>query len=176
MTSIPPSQTTVEVLTASNTVKLTLETGVYDKAAVFGAAYVFIDRCFVLVDAPAEDTLSVSLRGRDPMDDASLKDLAGEFGNELLGQALRRMLAEQNQGLLEAVVGRAVSGAIGTGLPEPEFDLSELESLDLEDEPFEDPLGIAMSWEDKYGNKRASKKEAAEQKAALAAKADSSEG
>ena len=33
------------------------------------------------------------------------------------------------------------------------IDLSELEELELDDEPFDDPLGIAVSWEEKYGKK-----------------------
>jgi hypothetical protein len=39
-----------------------------------------------------------------------------------------------------------------------------LEALELDDEPFEDPLGIAVSWEDKYGkNKEDRKRKKAEQ-------------
>ncbi len=175
MTQSLPSKTVVHVDVTTNSVSITAETSVYDQAAVLGAAYVFIDRCFVLLDAPNDESLRVSLRGRSPLDDTKLEELAGEFGNELLGQTLRRMLAKQNAGLLEAIAGRAIAGAVGPAA-EPEFDLSELEALDLDDEHFEDPLGIAMSWEEKYGNKRASKKDASEQKAALAAATNSAEG
>lgn len=164
MASNQAAETTVEIDTANNRAVIGVDTGLYPKDAVLGAAYVFIDRCFVLLDALNGHELTVSLRGRDPLDDRRLADLAGEFGNELLAQTLRQRIADQNRPLLEAVVARAIGGAIGPTVEEPEFDLSELESLDLEDEPFDDPLGIAMSWEDKYGDKRASKAEAAQAK------------
>ncbi len=162
------SQTSLEVDGDVNSVVIGVDTAVYPKDAVLGAAYVFIDRCFVLLDAPGETALSVALRGREPLDDEALSALGGEFSNELLAQTLRHRIAEQNRGLLETIVGSAIGGAIGPPpMPEPEgeFDLSELEALELEDEPFDDPLGIAMSWEEKYGDKRPSREEAADAKA-----------
>lgn len=156
----------------SKTVRLEVDTGLYPREAVFGAAYVFIDRCYVLLDAPRENVLTVSLRGRGALDDDALEALRGEFGNELLAQALRRMITDHNRPLIETVVGRVLTGAAGPsssvangGGEEPEFDLSELEALELEDEPFEDPLGIAVSWEEKYGKERAEKKAAKVEKA-----------
>lgn len=166
MASNQAAKTSVEIQADANRVVIGLDTGLYPKDAALGAAYVFIDRCFVLLDSLSGHELTVSLRGRDPLDEAALGALAGEFANELLAQTLRQRIADQNRPLLEAVVARAIGGAMGPSVAEPEFDLSELESLDLEDEPFDDPLGIAMSWEDKYGDKRASKAEAAAAKEA----------
>ena len=42
---------------------------------------------------------------------------------------------------------QAISGAMGP----PSLD--ELEDFDFTEEPFEDPLGIAQSWEEKYTKK-----------------------
>ena len=42
---------------------------------------------------------------------------------------------------------RSTSGAMGA----PSLD--DLESFDFSSEAFEDPLGIALSWEEKYGKK-----------------------
>ena len=39
--------------------------------------------------------------------------------------------------------------------------LDDLEKFDFSDEPFEDPLGIAMSWEEKYGKKKKGEEDAA---------------
>lgn len=174
MATTQAARTTVDVEASANRVRIGVDTGLYPKDAVLGAAYVFIDRCFVLLDALEGTQLTVSLRSRTPSDEAGLSALAGEFGNELLAQALRHRIADQNRPLLEAVVARAIGGAMAPSASEPEFDLSELEALNLEDEPFDDPLGIAMSWEDKYGDKRASKSEAAAAKEAAAKAADSS--
>ncbi len=170
--TIQLAQTSATVDVKTNSVTVTVETSTYSSGAIMGAAYVFIDRCFVWLDANGKGGFTVVLSGRSPMDDESLSNLSGEFANELLAQALREKIAEKNKALLETVVGRAVHGAMGPVSAEPDFDLSELEALELDDEPFEDPLGIAMSWEDKYGKKRASRKEAEEIKAKAAAEAE----
>ncbi|MFT6396365.1 MAG: His-Xaa-Ser system protein HxsD [Bradymonadia bacterium] len=169
--TIQLAQTSATVDVKTNSVTVTVDTSTYSSGSIMGAAYVFIDRCFVWLDANGESGFTVVLSGRAPMNDDSLGALSGEFANELLAQALREKIAEKNKALLETVVGRAVHGAMGPVSAEPDFDLSELEALELDDEPFEDPLGIAMSWEDKYGKKRASRKEAEEIKAKAAAEA-----
>lgn len=176
MASTNTARTTVTPEVSSNRVLIRTETSLYPRDAVLGAAYVFIDRCFVFLDSADETTITVALRGRDPLDETSLLALAGEFGNELLAQALRQRIAEKNRPLLETIVARVIGGAAGARAADPEFDLAELESLDLEDEPFDDPLGIAMSWEDKYGDKRASKAEAAAAKEAAKGASGGSEG
>jgi len=140
-----------------NLVTILVNTDVYPTEAVYGAAYIFIDKCYVLLDAPEPNRLSVALRGQESLDEKALDALAGEFLNELLAQTLREMVCAQNRPLLEAVVGKAISGAMGPA-PTPEIDLSELDALELDDEPFEDPLGIAMSWEEKYGKEKKTKK------------------
>lgn len=170
MTSTQLATTSTQVDADANAVTIQVQTSTYSSDAIMGAAYVFIDRCYVWLDANhGGDDYMIRLSGRDAMDADALDALAGEFANELLAQALRQRIADQNRPLLETVVGRAVHGAMGPVSAEPDFDLSELEALDLDDEPFEDPLGIAMSWEDKYGKKRASRKEAEEMKAKAAA-------
>jgi His-Xaa-Ser system protein HxsD len=131
----------------NNRVCLTVNSAVHSRESVYRAAYAFVDRCFVLLDVPAEDELSVALTGRKQLSTDGLQLLASEFGNELLAQTLRQMICEQNRPLLEAVAGRAIGGAMG---PEPLLDLDALAALELDDEPFDDPLGIAVSWEEKY--------------------------
>ena len=173
MTSIQLASTSSTVDAEANSATIQVQTSTYSADSIMGAAYVFIDRCFVWLDADGGgDNYTVLLSGRDSLDESGLQSLAGEFANELLAQALRERIADQNKALLETVVGRAVHGAMGPVSAEPDFDLSELEALELDDEPFEDPLGIAMSWEDKYGKKRASRKEAEEMKAKAAAEAE----
>ncbi len=144
-------------------VTITLQRDLYPKSALYGAAYLFIDSCYVFLDAPSPDLLSVELKSRDPIERAGLEELAGQFCNELLAQAFRCEIAEQNKDLLEVIVAQSMSSTQAPPNAEqpaapPAFDLSELEDLDLEDEPFEDPLGIAVSWEEKYGKNKKQKK------------------
>jgi hypothetical protein len=73
--------------------------------------------------------------------------MVGGFANELLSCAYRHRLAKDNRATVEAVTNAALAGALGPPT------LDELEDFDFSNEAFEDPLGIAQSWEDKYGKK-----------------------
>ena len=74
--------------------------------------------------------------------------LAGEFQNELLGQAWRRQIVDENRAFIESITTRALGGAAGPP------GLDELLAMDIgEASAFDDPLGIAMSWEEKYKKK-----------------------
>jgi His-Xaa-Ser system protein HxsD len=126
---------------------LELEESLYPKDAIYGTAYVFIDRCYVLLDRPRTGRISVRLKLK-PGVNRALDDLAGEFENELLGQTWRRMILEENRELIESVTTRALSGAAGP----PGLDELLASGAD-EDAAFDDPLGIAVSWEEKYKKK-----------------------
>ncbi len=124
-----------------------LDEGMYPKDAIYGAAYIFIDRCYVKLDRPSAGRISVRLAPK-PGATVSLDAMAGEFENELLGQAWRRQIVEENRQLIEQVTTQALSGAAGPP------GLDDLLAMDIDEETaFEDPLGIAMSWEEKYKKK-----------------------
>ena len=153
----------------NNRVSVRFDRGLYPLDSVYGAAYVFIDRCYVLLDAVGERAIEVQLRGREPLDEAALTGLAGEFGNELLTQAWRHEITERNRLTIETVTLQALAGASGQPLRDPLDDLDDLQDLDdlgdlddldddkdlddlddLDDDVFDDPLGIAVPWEEKY--------------------------
>jgi His-Xaa-Ser system protein HxsD len=129
-------------------VTLTADASIYPLEALYGAAYIFIDRCYVFIDRPETTRYRVVLSTKKPgADEAALRALAGEFANELLSCAWRHQITQENRATIEAVTTQALSGAMGP----PSLD--ELAAFDFTEEPFEDPLGIAMSWEDKYKKK-----------------------
>ena len=129
-------------------IHLTLDESVYPLDAIYGAAYTFIDRCFVLIDRPKPGSYRVMLSPKtgEPTEE-SLRATAGELANELLSCAFRHRITRENRATIEAVTMQAIAGAMGPPT------LDELESFDFSDEAFEDPLGIAQSWEEKYAKK-----------------------
>ena len=132
--------------------RLRLNKGAYPMDVVLGAAYVLIDRAYVLLDKDEAGSTLVELRLKEGEEFETLYELAGEFSNELLSQALRRKLTMQNKAELEAIVTQAISGASGALLP----GLLEDDDLDFLD----DPLGIAVPWEEKFSKEaRAKEKE-----------------
>ncbi|MEM6994201.1 MAG: His-Xaa-Ser system protein HxsD [Myxococcota bacterium] len=146
LTGLPP-QVTAELGDAA--VTLVVPSDVYPREALYGASYVFIDRCFVVLGRPDAGHWSVTLSKKDPEAEApTLRALVGEFANELLSCAWRHEITKTNRAVIETVTMQAFGGAMGP----PSLD--ELEAFDFTDEPFDDPLGIAQSWEDKYKKKK----------------------
>ena len=133
---------------AEGSVTVIADASVYPIEAVYGAAYIFIDRCYVLIDKAREGAFSVTLTPKAAGATAeTLRAMVGEFANELLSQAWRQKILEENRVILEAVTTQALAGAMGP----PTID--DLASFDFSEEGFDDPLGIAMSWEEKHKKK-----------------------
>ncbi len=133
----------------------------YSTDALFGTAFVFLDRCYVHCDMADDDHIQVTLVPRTGSK-WSLAELAGEFKNEMVNQALRFKLAKQTEKVRTMIVGRAIGesippdgsqqpGPAAASVPELPPEVARLlaeeeESLDFLDDPF----GIAVPWEEKY--------------------------
>ncbi|MCB9729150.1 MAG: His-Xaa-Ser system protein HxsD [Deltaproteobacteria bacterium] len=138
--------TAPEILTAKDgKLVLSLDKGLYPLEVIYGAAYIFIDRAYVLL-GKVDDTITVEIAVKDDADEAGLRALAGEFGNELLSQALRRRITKENQNILETIVSQALAGATGAMVPSAFEDDEDDDDLDFLD----DPLGIAVPWEERF--------------------------
>jgi His-Xaa-Ser system protein HxsD len=134
--------------------ELVVDQALYSLEAVYGASFTFIDRCFVFLDRAEEGKIRVTLASKKQgATEEELRAFVGEFANELLACAWREKITAENRGAIEAVTMQALAGAMGPA------SLDELEDFDFSEEPFEDPLGIAMSWEEKYGKDKAKRKE-----------------
>lgn len=138
----------LSILSSAGTARFAIDPSLYPLDALYGASYVFIDRAFVFLEKDAAGLIVVSLSPKKgPADDATLTKWAGEFSNELLSCAWRHQIAVQNRQQLEQVTSLALAGAMGP----PSLD--DLSNFDFSSQPLEDPLGIAMSWEEKYKKK-----------------------
>jgi His-Xaa-Ser system protein HxsD len=129
------------------TMTMSLDVGLYPRDVLYAAAYVFLDRAYVLLDRDGSRYL-IHLRGKQALDEATLRAMAGEFANELLAQALRHQVVKTNQRIIEDVAALAISGAAGTDVAGDEAALIDLDAP--QDDGFlDDPLGIAEPWEAK---------------------------
>jgi His-Xaa-Ser system protein HxsD len=151
--SLPPEIAAIDLADAS--VALSIDASSYGLEALYAASYAFIDRAYVLLDRPSPERYRVTLAPKKADGEArvQLTRLAGEFANELLAAAYRQRLHAENRALIESVTMRAVAGAMGPPGTQATPSLEDLEAFDFSAEAFEDPLGIAMSWEEKYGKK-----------------------
>lgn len=117
----------------------------YPLEAIFGAAYVFLDRCYVYLDQHQPKKIQVHLKSKENTKKRQLEALADDFFNELLHQTLRLQIARRTAPVREMIVGRALLSAEPTGLQDEQD--AFLDTADYLD----DPLGIAVPWEEKYG-------------------------
>jgi His-Xaa-Ser system protein HxsD len=142
---IPDALASADLIDES--VQLVLDEAIYPLEALYGAAYIFIDRCYVVIDRPEPGKYRATLAAKKPIGEASLRALVGEFANELLSCAWRHQITKENRASIEAITMQAIGGAMGP----PSLD--ELANFDFSAQAFEDPLGIATSWEEKYKKK-----------------------
>lgn len=110
--------------------------------AIYGAAYLFVDRCWMYLARPTDKVVRVHLKTKEDADEAALDELAGEFANELLNQAMRVRVSESTATLREYTMARAFF----TTPVQSSIDalLAELDAEELE----EDDLEISVPWEE----------------------------
>jgi len=134
---------------ATATLTLSLDVGLYPRDVLYAAAYVFLDRAYVLLDR-VESRFVVQFRSKRPLDEATFRAIAGEFENELLAQALRHRVVDANQRIIEDVVAVAIAGAAAGGEPNADGTAEHpplVDPGDAEDGFLTDPQGIARPWE-----------------------------
>lgn len=139
-----------KVEAVKNQVRIQIDEKVFPRDVVVSAAYMFLDRCYVRLERAPRRQVLVQIKGKNKLSKIRLANLADEFENELLHQLIRRQVAERTDRLREVIVGRALFSAEPAGEPvqaEPEEDMDYLD----------DPLGIAVPWEEKYGDEKKEK-------------------
>lgn len=129
---------------AASTLTLALDTELYPRDVLYAAAYVFIDRAYVLLDRQ-DGRYVVVVRGKQPLDEATLRSMAGEFENELLAQALRARVGKANQRIIEDVTALAIGGATARSVA-ADPNLIDLRSPG-DDGFVADPRGLGAPWE-----------------------------
>lgn len=124
-------------------IQFKLNTSVYPKEAILNACYVFMDRAYFLLDAPANGQyIKVSLKCKRKASKRQIKILKDEFLNELLHCVLRSVVSKNNKKIREYIIGRAIYSS----LP-----INAMLSAGSKDFDYRrDPLGIAVPWEEKY--------------------------
>ena len=133
-------------MAANNVLTLKVDTTIYPLSAVYAAAYVFLDRAYVQLDRGKKNEVIVQLKGKEELTENRKSALRGEFGNELLNCALRESIAKENVKIREYVVGQALYSSVqDMSVASPDADY------------LDDPLEIAVPWEEKYGDKAAIK-------------------
>lgn len=99
---------------------------------IYSASYILLEEAYVVIDGEPESKISVELR---PKGSLSPEQLANKLNDELINYSVYKTQSEKNSQLRLAIIQRAL---LTNGFED-----------ELED--FEDPEGIAIPWEEKYG-------------------------
>jgi len=86
---------------------------IYPLEVIYSAAYVFLDKAYVLIDGNPDEEIFVQMKPKDKKED--LERLGNEFNNELVNYAFYVVQAVRNQPLRKAIIERALM----TNLQEP---------------------------------------------------------
>jgi His-Xaa-Ser system protein HxsD len=128
-------------------VTVPVDTRAYPLEVIYGAAYVLMDRAYVHLVPAGGGIVDVRLAGKETLDTKGLRALGGTFANELVNQALRVTLDESGRKLREYIVAKAHFFQEEGGR-----DVQRLLDTTMQEAFDEDPLDIAVPWEEKYGS------------------------
>jgi len=130
-------------------VSLLINPKIYPLEVVYSASYVFLDRAYILLDGDPDKEIVVELRYKNSInqDKKKLEQLGRDFLNELLNYAFYSKRVEKNSEIRKILLGKALLEPIG----EDEFLEKSSEDDSDNTEEIEDPEGIAIPWEEKYG-------------------------
>lgn len=132
---------------------------IYPLDVIYSAAYVLMDRAYFFIDGDPEEEILVEVRAKTPKE--SLETLGRDFNNELLNYAVYKVQSEKNKGIKESIVRRALYTATEQEPGEEPFTEEDVETEKAlgEESYLDDPLGIAVPWEEKYGKEKEKKKD-----------------
>lgn len=142
----------------------------YPIEIIRGASFVFADRAHIFMQNSGKKNINIRMRLKEKLEEdeileKKLEYLAGEFNNEMLNQALRKDLGEQNKNIREYIISQALFGASPENVnqkfqedSDEELDellKKELKALEEEEKKnrFKDPYEILVPWKNKNKSK-----------------------
>lgn len=140
-----PDLLTLAFEIGADSIRVPVDEDLYPRDALYGAAYTFLDRCWIHLRRGETRHIDVVLRGKSGLDRAGLVALAGEFANELLHQSVRKQVGDATAPIRQYYMARAFFGDDRRASID-----ALLAQLDQE-ELAEDALRIQVPWEDKGG-------------------------
>ncbi len=161
MAKAVPMQGNMEINKKEGYALLSVNPNIYPLDVVLSTAYVFLERCYVLVDGDPNEEIVVELRPKDKKQD--IEKLGREFNNELVSYASYAVQSLKNAPLREAIINRVLltNSQDEECYEEEPFDENPEDiAKPWEDDDddnageasyLDDPEGIAVPWEEKYG-------------------------
>jgi His-Xaa-Ser system protein HxsD len=137
-------------------VLVSVDPKIYPLEVIYTAAYVFLERAYVFLEGDLEKEVVIKLTTKVKSSKEELDILGKEFLNELINYGLYKTQSEKNGEIRQILLQRALLTNLDEEEDfeedsEDEDDLDSLEDLESSEELIDDPEGIAIPWEEKYG-------------------------
>lgn len=116
----------LEIQKDKNNVIVSVNPRIYGLSIIFSAAYVFIDKAYVIVDGDPNEEIIVQLKAKDKK--ADLEKLGREFNNELINYINYAVQTEKTMPLRAAIVQRAF---FTHAQEEPVLETEDIENVEL---------------------------------------------
>lgn len=142
----------IKVNSGKRLIEVDVDTKIYPIDVVYSAAYVFLDKAYVLLKGDPERRMTVELRPKAGSDDIEdMERLGMEFNSQLLNYATYKTYSERNIDVKKMIM-HEIFGSI-TGRCEDTAEETRKEEQEYRSIEIEDPDGILIPWEEKYGEK-----------------------
>jgi His-Xaa-Ser system protein HxsD len=144
----------LEIDKNKKTVVISVNPRIHPLDIVFSAAYIFIDRAYVMIDGDPNSQILVKLRVKK--DDENLEEIGRAFNNELINYQFYSVQTFKNQPLRELIMRRALF----THDEDVEtFDDQDVKDFDKKNEIKLTEEEIAIPWKEKAENKEVDESE-----------------
>jgi len=129
---------------------------IYELDVIYSAAYVFLDRAYIILDGDPENEIVVELRlkkGTNEEDigkkeeEEELERLGREFFNELLNYGFYKKQSEKNSKIREAFLQRALVTNVQELRERDDLNVDS-ENMEELDRYLDDVEGIKIPWKD----------------------------
>jgi His-Xaa-Ser system protein HxsD len=149
------SKNNERIMRKKNMEKIKLNTKIYPLEVIYSAAYILIDKAYIKLGGDPKKEVEVELTPKEGR--GTYKEIEGAFLDELINYADYNVRSEKTRAIREMIMQRAIITNDPAALlkekkkqEDEEFE-KLLKELEDEDGELEDPEGIAVPWEEKYG-------------------------
>lgn len=125
----------------------------YPLDVVYAVCYSYLDKAYIYLDQKEKNSVSVTMIAKEGTSRAELEKIKGEFHNDLIFSALRHDISKKNKRIREGIVFAALFSAQGND-PDTLLEGGDIIEEEVDDKWQEDPLGIAIPWEEKNTKKK----------------------
>lgn len=134
--------------------ELEVNSGMYPKNAIIEACYRYLDTAYLYLEKGKPGSIKIFIKSKAKRTPKELEKIKDDFLNDLLYLTIRHIVHNNNKKITENIVKRALFPAVVSESKKVEL-LDKYMSKGVEGKaPINDPLGIAVPWEEKFGNKK----------------------